>query len=273
VKPRGITRKEICAIPPFWMNVWKDKSNPDTNNNSLKIKVVSHCNYAQVFDDYLFKEYLVYKLYNLTTPYSFRVRLMKITYIDVGRNRKQYTRYGFMIEPLETLCKRTDAVPINLQQIGFYHTEPALTDIFCMWSFMMGNFDWSFAGQHNIKLIKLNDVTKPYLIPVPYDFDYTGFVNTNYAVPTEGLGLKNVRERLFLGPCREMGAYDRAIQHLIDNKENYYNYITNFIYLNKGSSNDAMKFLDGFYTTIQKPGYIKYHIDTDCRETERKEVE
>ena len=34
----------------------------------------------------------------------------------------------------------------------------------------------------------------------PYDFDYSGIVDTDYAVPGEGVDIKSVRERAYLGP-------------------------------------------------------------------------
>ncbi|MFC2096584.1 hypothetical protein ACFLQ3_02680 [Bacteroidota bacterium] len=46
------------------------------------------------------------------------------------------------------------------------------------------------------------DVTKPDLIPVPYDFDFAGLVNADYANPAEVLDIENVTERYFLGLCR-----------------------------------------------------------------------
>ena len=65
-----------------------------------------------------------------------------------------------------------------------------------IFEYMIGNTDWSVPGNHNVKLIMstTDSLHRPYAIP--YDFDYSGFVNTDYAVPDEQLSIASVRERL-----------------------------------------------------------------------------
>ena len=37
------------------------------------------------------------------------------------------------------------------------------------------------------------------IIPLPYDFDMSGFINPSYAVVNETLGIKNIRDRKYRG--------------------------------------------------------------------------
>ena len=46
------------------------------------MKLVAHCQNDRTFEEYVKREYLVYKLYQHISPYSFNVRLCRITYID-----------------------------------------------------------------------------------------------------------------------------------------------------------------------------------------------
>ena len=39
------------------------------------------------------------------------------------------------------------------------------------------------------------------VIPIPYDFDFSGFVNPPYATPPEELHISDVRQRYFRGYC------------------------------------------------------------------------
>ena len=39
------------------------------------------------------------------------------------------------------------------------------------------------------------------LLAIPYDFDMSGFVHTPYARPETGLGIDDVRQRLYQGFC------------------------------------------------------------------------
>jgi hypothetical protein len=73
---------------------------------------------------------------------------------------------------------------------------------------MIANHDWSMragpAGDaccHNAKLIGRAGVAPGAVIPIPYDFDYSGFVNPPYAVPPEQLNIRSVRDRLYRGYC------------------------------------------------------------------------
>jgi hypothetical protein len=40
------------------------------------------------------------------------------------------------------------------------------------------------------------------LLPVPYDFDYSGFVDAPYAAPPARINIASVRTRRYLGYCK-----------------------------------------------------------------------
>ena len=70
---RGHVRKEICYLPPLRIIF---KSNDASRLKSLgTLKLVSECKPSTLGEEYLLKEYLVYKMYNMLTDMSFRVRL------------------------------------------------------------------------------------------------------------------------------------------------------------------------------------------------------
>jgi hypothetical protein len=71
---------------------------------------------------------------------------------------------------------------------------------------MLGNHDWSMragpAGKdccHNAELI--GALAPGQTIPVPYDFDFSGFVDTPYATPPAELDIPSVKSRLYRGYC------------------------------------------------------------------------
>lgn len=265
IRARGVVRKKLCHTPPFLFKVQKKSKNDSTITIQPKIKLVSHCSYQSEYINYLFKEYLTYKTYSILTPYSFKVRLLNITYLDTGRKNKTYTTWGFLIEPLDVLAERVDCVPIKMNHLGIHYTDSAATDLLSMWAYMVGNTDWSVVGQHNIKLLKSTNFNVPAPIAVPYDFDYCGLVNTDYAMPGDGLGLDDVQERLFIGPCRETIDYNTAAQALLNKKEETIALINSFEYLNKNDKTEMIGYLNNCYNSIKRKDFIKYHIDTDCR--------
>src|SRR6185503_14172844 len=72
--------------------------------NSLKM--VCTCYENSNGDQLLLKEYLVYKMFNLITDKSFRVRLMDLSYEDVNPKKKPYPGHAFLIESDKALAKR-----------------------------------------------------------------------------------------------------------------------------------------------------------------------
>ena len=59
------------------------------------MKVVTHCNNSKVYSEYVLKEYLIYKIYNILSPVSFRVRLIRMKYVDTGRKNKVTESWAF----------------------------------------------------------------------------------------------------------------------------------------------------------------------------------
>ena len=102
---------------------------------------------------YLFKEYLIYKLYNVLTDYSFRVRLASVDYISTYQKNKVIRSYGFFIEPIELLAERIQAVPVESPALNQKNIIPEMMDRVAIFNYMIGNTDWSVPGQHNCKVL------------------------------------------------------------------------------------------------------------------------
>lgn len=264
IKARGIFRNQHCSSPPFWLNTQQTKKNSLSPKVNEKFKVVTHCNKNPIYEKYLLKEYLLYKIYNILTEYSLRVQLISINYLDENRNKKPQKRFGIIIEPIENLADRMLSVQVKSNNLGLHYTHSKTTDLLCMFAYMVGNTDWSISGRHNIKLLKPTDHNQPDIYPIPYDFDFTGFINTHYATPADGTGLESVRERVYVGPCRDLKEYTQAANIILSKMGEIEKLINNFGYLDKKSKDDLLDYLENFYSLIQRPNYIQYHIDIDC---------
>ena len=68
-------------------------------NKSLKL--VTYCDSNSKYEQYIAKEFLAYRIYNLLTDYSFRVRPMQVSYVDSERGGKPIIRFGFFIEDID----------------------------------------------------------------------------------------------------------------------------------------------------------------------------
>lgn len=245
---RGEFRYKNCTMAPIELNFKKVDFGYSDLNSIGKLKLVTQCSFSSNDETYLLKEYLVYKLYNALTDTSFRVRLLKIKYIDSEGKRKPLNQWGFFIEPLEMITERTNCLEIKLDKLTQKHIFPFIIDRLALFNYMAGNYDWSIPGQHNVKIIKPNGIpTNQYGIAIPYDFDWSGIVNAPYARPIESTGLNNVRERLFLGVCRDKKVFENQVALLSGKKPEFYRIINDFEYITRREKDDIIHFLDTFF--------------------------
>ena len=82
VRNRGNSRLRVCEFPPLRLDFDRDATAGTVFEGQNKLKLVTHCrNYDRGEQDML-EEYLTYRLFNALTDASFRVRLLRIRYVD-----------------------------------------------------------------------------------------------------------------------------------------------------------------------------------------------
>lgn len=269
LKARGNNRREQCFFPPIYLNFKTDPIENSELKGFKKIKLVTHCSTSKSYTGYLLKEYLVYKLYNILSDNSFRVKLLKIKYIDTGKKQRNYEKYGILLEPIELLVKRKESIEIEGTVIRANNVIEEDTDVAALFQYMIGNTDWRIRGGHNTKYIKsLTHLTEK-VSPVPYDFDYAGFVGTNYSHPQAWTSIESVRDREYLGYCRnDDNDYLKTIKLFADKKKEIMETITNFEYLEERDKNSLIKYIEGFYSGIDQPQRFLSTLKNQCRPTD-----
>ena len=265
VKPRGNMRKKTCFMPPLKLNFPQKKAFLKQLQDFDKFKMVLDCKRGNTYEQYLLSEYYAYRILNIINDYSLRVKLAHVNYIDVSEKYKDITRYAFLIEDVNELAKRKNAVRVDPPKINDHLTEiDVLADAY-LFQYLIGNTDWSIIGKHNIYLIKSNEpeAYKPYVIP--YDFDYAGIVNTNYAVPDEQLGIETVRERVYRGMCIDKTALTKSRDRFIQRKEAIYKMYEDDTLLSKNNKRDTFIYLDSFYSLLENDRTFTRNIVEMCR--------
>jgi hypothetical protein len=254
---RGNRRRDptVCRFPPIMLNFVR-KSTPGTIFSEVnKVKLVTHC----VGEDYVLREYLVYKVYNILAEESFRVRLCQIEYVDTLGKRKTEVRYAFMIEDDKEMATRNKARLIPKKNIvRMERTDQRAMARLALFQYMIGNTDWSVPFRHNIDLISTDSLAPP--IPVPFDFDYAGMVSAPYAEPPPELGIRTVRERLY-----RSYTFPENIHREMVNTFNAYRTPIYAVYrqcdeLSKTSLKQSLKYLDSFYKTLNNPRQFQNEI-------------
>src|SRR5438094_2393048 len=192
VKTRGIWRLNYCDFPPLRLDFAKSTVKHTLFAKLDKPKLVTHCRDNDDFEQYLLQELQLYRVYNLLTQYSHRVRLVRVTYADSGNGKVVATRYGFLEEEPQALAHRVGGMLAKQQGAGAADLVPEAAATFGVFQYLIGNTDWSIAGLHNVELI----ATEMAHVPIAYDFDFAGAVNTRYATVDPRLPIHKVRERL-----------------------------------------------------------------------------
>ena len=265
IKPRGQFRKSHCSYAPFWLNIRKADVINENLQEVKKFKVVTQCRGGKDYSDYVLKEFLAYKIYNLLSPVSFRVRLVQMKYVDTGRKDKVTESWAFLIEPESMLAERLDGLVIKNDKLGMVLMKRDEMLRIALFQYLIGNCDFSVTGRHNIKILGLSGYGAEGYTPVPYDFDYAGFVNASYAVPGEGLGIESVTERYYLGPCRSDSEYLAAIQELEEYREEILELVQTFPYLSEKARNRAIAYIESYFTRASGSSFIQRSLNTTCR--------
>jgi hypothetical protein len=228
------------------------------------MKLVTQCSSGSQFESYVLREYLAYKLYQVLTDTSFRVRLLRVTYYDTEKKRKPMTQYGIFIEPVEMLGERTGTVQVKNTKINQKHIIPMIIDRVAIFNYMIGNYDWSVPGQHNVRVMK--SLKNPLGMAIPYDFDWSGLVNPTYAEPAEIVGIKTVRQRLFLGICRSKQVFNTDLDLFQSKKDDFLNVINSFEHIKASEKKDMTEFLNGFFDELKGTREsLLYFLTQNCK--------
>jgi len=247
VKVRGKFRRVNCMeIPPLKLNFKKSELKEAGLAKWDDLKLVPQCvEDKKEAREFLRKEFLAYKLYNQVSDYSFRVQLLNITYIDRKSGEKKKQR-AFLIEDTAQLRARLNAEKcekcLNLPLDQFYTAETSKMTAF---QYLIGNGDWSIEQIKNVKLLRIGGE----VIPVPYDFDFSGMVNASYSTPNSNYGARSVQERIYLGPKElfDSAEMKAAIQELFEQREELMAVISNAKFLSRTHRGEVRDYLEEFF--------------------------
>jgi hypothetical protein len=265
VKSRGEFRKGWCIYPPIWLNIRLAGIEAEDLEDVTKVKVVTRCRSQSGYENYVLREYLVYQIFNLLSPYSFNTRLVRLKYIDTGRKDKVTEDWGFIIEPENMMAERNNAMAIKNDRLSLATVNKDWMDKVAYFNYMIGMCDYSVTGRHNLKILTLKEYGTTGFIPIPYDFDYTGLVDASYATPGEDLGITTVRERYYLGACRSEEVHEKTIQWLASYQDEIKDLILNFEYMDESERVEMVEYIESYYKSSESKGFIKRSIQPTCR--------
>ena len=263
IRTRGIWRLRNCNFPPIRLN-FSDKATKNTLFDDLENpKLVSYCRDTDPYEQYILQEYQLYRIYQLLTPVSHRVRLVKLAYVDSASGKREAERYAIIVEDPNQLASRNVAKIVKIKGAGPGDLEGKDLALAYLFEYLIGNLDFSFNGLHNTELLATTDGR---MLPVAYDFDFSGAVNTSYATPPPDYGVPNVRTRKFLAYCELQDEFPGALAVLQEKKEAIYGLYHDEIgkLMDPGVVRETLEYFDDFYNNVRTPKDAKRNVFDRC---------
>ena len=273
VRLRGKSRIEACIFPPLKINFKRNQVAGTVFAGQDKLKLVTHCSSSRFAEADVLEEFAAYKILNVLTDTSFRVRALRIRYIDTdGRVRDlEEPKFGFLIEAKEQLGERIGGNPVEKPGLSLKHLDPEYSALVYVFQYLIGNTDWSLAAArdeefccHNVTLIEIDSR----LNSVPYYFDLSGLVNARYALPDEELRrIKKVTQRLYRGYCTDQAILRETLQLIRQNRENIIHIINELPLLTAKQKKQKIGFLEKTFAEAENEDKLIRMLEQRCRDS------
>jgi hypothetical protein len=252
VGTRGKTRKNICDLPPLRFKFSKPLLKASNLAKYKTLKLVTPCNDKPGFEDLIMKELLCYQMYQELTDQSFRVQPAKLKIKQKESDTSRSIEIAFLIEHEKEMAKRLGGKLLDKSVEKIKSIDVKSYNLLVLFQYMIGNTDWNLSMRHNIKLVQMEGNSAP--IPVPYDFDYSGLVNAQYAIPHPSLPIKNIRERLFQWKGKDTEMLKEPIAQLLEKKEVLLSLMENCQLENKEEKTLMINYVKSFFEIIESEG-------------------
>jgi hypothetical protein len=247
-----------CQFPPLLVNFKKGEIKTTLFENQDKLKLVTPCqNEADLLD-----EYTVYKMYNQVTDLSFKVRLVSILYFDTSLDKALFEKYSFFIEDKDHVAERNNlvaedriATPFDIDRDNYIKLS--------LFQYLIGNKDWWVSSRKNIVLMQSDDHTSG-LYTVPYDFDFSGFVNADYSRPSGIPNYSIIDRRRYKGICFTDEEFSKVFDFYRELRPAFESIISNQDLISRYDKKTNLRYIKEFYTVIDNKNLTEQNILNLC---------
>jgi len=248
---RGKFRRQRCDYPPLKLNFGKKDLRAAGLEDWDKYKLVSTCSADPLASQLVLKEYLAYRVYNQLTENSFRVQRVLITYVDSNGKYPKRVEEGFLIEDNDEMAARIGGERLKEalgQPVDAYDAEAEATQ--ALVQYLISNGDWSMYMVRNLKVVRRAADGK--LIPIGYDFDFSGFVGAPYASPTSEIGQQSIYQRIYQGYVHPDSAMRSVAQQFKDKRREVMSLIGKASYLSLDERELLQRFVSRFFRELNQ---------------------
>ena len=270
VESRGLTRLRVCRFPPLRIRFAGGAVRGTIFEGQRALKMVTHCKAGRGYEQYYVKELLAYRIYNLLTEASFRVRPLEVTYLEPAGGKPNGPRFGFLIEDVRDVARRSGHLVAGEADFAPADFEAREMTRFMLFQYLLGNTDWEVlsgpkddACCHNVRVVgSENPRTR---IAVPYDFDSSGVVDASYAAPHQGLPITSVTQRLYRGFCLHNPALQTVRQEFLAQRAAILALVQGEPRLGPQGQRAMTAYIEGFYAVLGDDARFAREISGKCR--------
>ncbi len=267
VRPRGKSRLRTCDLPPLRLNFRKGEVKGTLFTAQDKLKLVVPCRSSPRAEKDLIEEYAIYRMFNLLTPASYRVRLLHTTFTDTSRDGEQTRVHTFLLEPEDQLVARLGGRASDKAEVAVSWFDAEHMALVYVFQYLIGNVDWSLVtpdGEktccHNGTLVETGDE----LLYVPYDFDLSGFVDAPYAFAPAELRLRSVTQRRYRGFCTDRQHLAQALATIVSKRPEIVDLIQSLPVLSDRDKQRRTGYLDQFFRAAANEDRLLDRFEKRC---------
>jgi hypothetical protein len=263
LRTRGRYRADTvqCGLPALFVFFTGDTSSTMFSGEST-LPLTTHCARSSDYEQYLLKEYLAYRIYNVLTSRSLRVRLVRMTYRDSAGRSEPLERYAFFTEHFDSFARRHGVTVRAKKPFDPRSGDAMAVTTLDLFEYAIGNTDWSAVHGHNVLLV---ESASGLVTPVPFDFDFSGVVDAEYASVSPKLGTRSVRQRVFRGVCRPDVDWDAAFGHFVERRDAVLRLTDEVQDLRLRERVDVVDYLEGAFATFASAERRGTEIIDACR--------
>jgi hypothetical protein len=248
LRTRGEMRKQVSKFPPLKIDFSKTTLAYLGFTRNDKLKLVLPCKTGGKYEQRLYREHVIYQLYQQVDSLGYRTHLLNVIFKDKGK--KKYDLTGFLIEDEEDFALRSKTRVLDSGIIRMEALERENYVKMTFFQYMILNTDFSVGNKHNLEIISIPGHLQPRAIP--YDFDYCGMVDQDYAVPFEKLPIYSVRDYYFKGQKVTLEEVKMAVEFYKPLEDTFKKIIDDASYLDKRSKKSMKKDIDEFYKRLNE---------------------
>lgn len=251
-------RKQTCNFPPLRFKFEANQTKGTVFQGQNKLKYVSHCqNYKKGYEQHTLEEFLIYRMYNVFTDYSYQVRLAHVNFIDIHA-RDTIQRYGFFIEDKTHLTDRIGRQALKFRNVKQYQVLRSNILVLSLFQCMIGNSDWDVSRLHNVDLMSVDEHSLP--VAVPYDFDWSALIGHDYFVPDPQIDLEAKYQRRYKSYRWTDEEFEAAFNIFHEHRDELMTLISDFEYLDNDNRLKLLAYISEFYDLISSKSDVKEYI-------------